>query len=297
MTISSINWDITKRMLALLVAIYLFSPLVSMRCFGFSQEVKACDIACLLVPCLVFVSCGLMRTKLVRISAIDLWLLCYAVFLFVRALLVWEELDRGIVVEYVACGGVYVLLRNADWRAVRFPVVLLNCAIVLLLQLWYGIAVQTDYFFPGKSVARICGSFLNTNLWSCFVACVGVALCVYMFFTPPSRWKRVAGFFFVFVLVLLYLGASRAAWLGFVVGCGYVLWKSGQDNKRLSHWGMVVLVLLVGVVAAYTRGKVGSVNGRLLIWKIAVPMFVERPWGWGIDSFRRHYMAFQENDY
>ena len=292
---SLISWKSITGAFALVVGVYLFSPLVSEDCFGFSQEVKACDVACLLVPGLVLLLWGNARAGVVKVSAIDVWFLLYAVYLFVRALLVWEETDRGVLVEYVACGGLYVVLRNADWRAVRYPVVVLCCAGVLLWQFWYGVAVQTDYFFPGKSVAGVCGSFFNVNLWSCFVACVGVGLCARLF-SPCSRWDGVAGLIVVWILVLLFWGASRAAWLGFVAGCGYALWQNGGEGNRLSRWGVAVaLVFLVGMAAVYTGGKIDSANGRLLIWKIAMPMFWEKPWGWGIDGFRRHYMAFQED--
>ena len=187
---SLISWKSITGAFALVVGVYLFSPLVSEDCFGFSQEVKACDVACLLVPGLVLLLWGNARAGVVKVSAIDVWFLLYAVYLFVRALLVWEETDRGVLVEYVACGGLYVVLRNADWRAVRYPVVVLCCAGVLLWQFWYGVAVQTDYFFPGKSVARVCGSFFNVNLWSCFVACVGVGLCARLF-SSCSPWDGV----------------------------------------------------------------------------------------------------------
>ena len=191
MTTSSINWDIIKRTLALLVAIYLFSPLVSMRCFGFSQEMKACDIACLLVPCLAFVSCGLMRTKLVRISAIDLWLLCYAVFLFVRALLVWDELDKGIVVEYVACLGVYVLLRNMDWRTVRFPVVLLSCASMAVV-VWHS--GSDGLFFPGEECGENMRQFSQHQSVELFCGlCGSGVVCLYVFH-PSFSMEKSGGF-------------------------------------------------------------------------------------------------------
>ena len=101
----------------------------------------------------------------------------------------------------------------------------------------------------------------------------------------------------VFLIVyLLFMGNSRAAWLGFAVGGGYLFYKETDSLRRLKKWG--ILLLFSGVLLGAGMGtwhKVNSALGRLLIWKISGQMCYEHPWGTGLNGFQHNYMAYQEN--
>ena len=281
----------------LLALFYLFSPLVSVSKTCFFQGVKAGDMIFILVFCLLFVWSWRFAKKeslVFKLSGIDVLLLVCGLYIIVLYLFSWEQLDREVLLMHVACGLLYIAVRILGIQQMRL--VFWIFLFLLLWQLWYGIACQTQYFYPGRGMRLVHGSFLNTGMWSCFVACVGIILCGEMTLVSSRVAKMFCGLGVFLIVYLLFMGNSRAAWLGFAVGGGYLFYKETDSLRRLKKWG--ILLLFSGVLLGAGMGtwhKVNSALGRLLIWKISGQMCYEHPWGTGLNGFQHNYMAYQEN--
>lgn len=281
----------------LLALFYLFSPLVSVSKTSFFQGVKAGDMIFVFVFYLLFVWLWRFIVKeslTFKLSRIDILLVMYGLYIVVLYLFSCEELDREILLVYVTSGLLYISVRVLGTRQTRW--VFWMFPFLLLWQLWYGIACQTQYFYPGRGMHLIHGSFLNTGIWSCFVACVGVILCGGITWVSSRMLKIFCGLGVFLVVYLLFMGNSRAAWLGSAVGVGYLFYKETGSLKRLKKWAILLLFsgILLGA-GLCTWHKVNSALGRLLIWKVSGQMCYEHPWGMGINGFQRNYMAYQEN--
>lgn len=280
----------------LLILCCFFSPCVSVGGTSFFQGMKACDMICMLGIYLLLMyawrySHG--RGFHFKFSRLDVIVLIYSTYLFLLVVLSWEHLDREVVLCHMACGMLYLAARNAgEWQhkqiIVLFP-------FVLLWQLWYGIAEQTLYFYPGMGIGLVRGSFLNTGIWSCFVACVGVLLCGLVGLNSSWWMKFVCGVGCVSGIALLYVGNSRAAWLGFIVGVGFLCYKQVKRIRGTTRWVAIGILFVLMVVAGMsTMHKGDSALGRVFIWKISGQMCLEQPQGRGMDGFRRDYMDYQQ---
>jgi O-antigen ligase len=141
--------------------------------------------------------------------------------------------------------------------------------------------------------------------------------------------KYIAFISIVSILLVLPAARSRAAWLGAIAGCAFLVWhkynivnwfKQAQPsnarrasnakrqtaklsnakrqtfNSSLRKW-LIVTVLAVfftGVCTALYFYKKDSANGRLLIWKVTTEIIKDYPWfGVGQDMFQAHYMEYQ----
>lgn len=68
-----------------------------------------------------------------------------------------------------------------------------------------------------------------------------------------------------------------------------------QHLQKLSRTNIVILLFttLLLLTGLYFH-KQDSVNGRILIWRIAMEMIADRPmWGWGREGFDAFYMPYQ----
>lgn len=129
-----------------------------------------------------------------------------------------------------------------------------------------------------------------------------------------SRWIRdnsnkILNNFSQFVIVVLLLvlpaARSRAAWLGGIISCIYVLyyyrktlrifvlpsWFSALQKKYVVL--LLTLLFLVSLVGLY-KFKKGSADGRLLIWQVSLEMIKDKPLlGWGQGGFDANYANYQ----
>ncbi len=217
-----------------------------------------------------------------------------------------------------------------------YLMVIVAQVIIGLLQL-YGIINSYHTLFP------ITGTFHNPGPFAGFIV-IGLPIALTLFFITKSygenkhnigqisyinepftirKWcigKRVNGnkvlkFLaqFVIVMLLLTLPAtkSRAAWLGAIVGCLFVIWKFKDYkvirqcfpiklkigfNKNLQRLAIATLILFIVfvVIGGFYKFKQGSADGRLLIWQVSFEMIKDKPLlGWGQGGFDANYANYQ----
>ncbi|QZE15543.1 O-antigen ligase family protein [Halosquirtibacter laminarini] len=113
----------------------------------------------------------------------------------------------------------------------------------------------------------------------------------------------------VLVVILLPSTQSRAAFIGMIIGCLYMVYSFrrtlSQYNKikLLFQWpskrirfiammGMVLFLFLGGYLLYLT--KKGSADGRILMWRVSTEMIKDKPLlGWGVSGFEAHYGTYQ----
>lgn len=129
--------------------------------------------------------------------------------------------------------------------------------------------------------------------------------------------QYLIGITIITALLVLPASKSRAAWLATIGSLLFVLLQIWQAEllesifpsvekwrikflKRLNSpltkaiTAIVAVVLLAGGVFALYQMKQGSVNGRLLIWKVSSEIIKEKPLlGHGINGFEAKYMDYQ----
>jgi len=195
---------------------------------------------------------------------------------------------------------------QGNWNTKIFLLLLLisgtGQAIYGLLQL-YGFLPS----FHGNF--KITGTFFNPAPYSGYLALTAiVGLAAWWFAGSKNIMDRVlryAGITTV-VLVLLVLPAakSRAAWLALAGGAVLLLWfkynlgayvKSILNTRWKAAAAGIILLLLVAVGGyGLYKLKPGSVQGRLLVWKVSSKMVADQPLtGVGYDRFGTEFGNYQ----
>lgn len=113
------------------------------------------------------------------------------------------------------------------------------------------------------------------------------------------------------ILLLLVIPAarSRAAWLGGMCGCLYLLWSFRHDIKIYKHIDefttrisviykkLIIAISLIFICIAFLglyKFKQGSADGRLLMWQVSWEMIKEKPiLGWGTGGFEANFGKYQ----
>lgn len=284
--------------IGMMCCLYIWSPLCFIESVIPGQSEKLIGSIYLLSIWLILIClkkwCASDKIRF-KVALPDLLILLYVIYLILSNLTIWAILDREIVLNHMAVLLLYITIRNTPGAVFKYYIGLLP--IIVLWQLYYGVAEQTDYFMPGKSFQQLCGSFLNTGIWSGFVAMI-IVTGIGLIYCMENRIGKIMGVLFVLLLgILLFAGYSRAAWLSVLTGSVFFFYCMLKTHLRhRNKWvvGVVLLFLFCWLLCFLYYIKVDSAHGRLLIWRITYGMWLEYPVvGWGIDGFRQHYMDFQ----
>ncbi len=159
------------------------------------------------------------------------------------------------------------------------------------LAQYFMLIPSYNYFFVYT------GSFDNPAIFAMQLSfCIPIA--VYYAVTHVGRisirWWIVACGLFVFVA----FSESRTGIIASVFAVLVVtIVESNRMHKLLMsnlHTVFVILPILILILYFLYRFKADSANGRLLIWRVAMDMIVDRPLlGFGTDGFLSSYMEYQ----
>jgi O-antigen ligase/Tfp pilus assembly protein PilF len=199
-------------------------------------------------------------------------------------------------------------LLGADERRKAFMAFFAAC----VLAAFYGFA-QHFGFDPWKWSTnfggRPLGTMGNPNFFGGhLVLAWGASLGLFITCLPPKR-LRYGLLLLLFTLVQIY-SRTVGVWLGMALAAlALWLWAlSAQGEALRAKWGLtrgrllalagVVLVLMLGAWLA-SRGKLeteksASVTNRLMMWKVAVKLWSEKPLqGIGLTQYRREFAGVQ----
>jgi hypothetical protein len=108
-----------------------------------------------------------------------------------------------------------------------------------------------------------------------------------------SRQKIFRYTVFVLGVALLVLLQARTALVATVItGILYFLLSGKITGKQLVKWLLVPFIVSVALLIWWHPA---SVSGRLFIWFTAFKMMIEKPMGWGLYAFEKHYPEFQSD--
>ncbi len=245
--------------------------------------------ACLLLAAASFAG-ALGRPLRLRLNWTDLWIALYLFYAVSREIVAPSSFMESVSrIEWIGLVIVYLLCRNlpAEERS-RLPLFVVAGGViqaVLGLLQWGKLVPSGNGLFP------VTGSFSNPGPYGGYLAIAAVC--------ALSAWKRqnfafhgkALGLPLALLLILpaLVLSDSRAAWLAFLLPCGY-----GFLLGKKRGWQLAAVAVLVVVVALLYLYKKPSADARLLAWQSSFGMVEERPlFGHGSGGFAANYMPCQ----
>ncbi|WP_257670208.1 O-antigen ligase family protein [Parapedobacter tibetensis] len=200
----------------------------------------------------------------------------------------------------IALAGLYVVLRlsTPTYTLVNILGWSASAALSILSghgYLQYGGAVSSNNLY-----FTITGPYSNPAIMAGLMALLLSFLCgMLLFKVVKGRCRHVFLFAIVFALPVFILLDARAAWLAYLVGTGYLVYRRYLTPYKCR--GMHLMLMLVGMFCVIGAGAWGlyqkrtaSADGRLLVWKIAWGMVQEKPlFGHGAQGFASQYMHHQ----
>lgn len=257
------------------------------------------------------------RTKHLRINILDLFLLIWFLYVFLDNYLLKVPSSLRLF-EFYGLIILYIALRLTQ----RKYLIWLYIALILggAIQAVYGNLQLWGYYPSHHELFKMTGSFFNPGPYAGYLAAVfPVSLGLYLFNSPIStpeqtvfllkltnrfNTKSLALISIICICLVLPASRSRAAWLAVLISSFYLfstkfrLYQRIQTlfdtcTKKIFLIGSLLILLAISGAGLYDL-KNGSVDGRLLIWKISMKMIRYKPVsGYGFDQFKAHYMDYQ----
>lgn len=248
----------------------------------------------------------LFRKNSIRISVnyLDISLLLFLTYSFIRLLFTgYVSLSGDQFISLVLLTCFYFVVKNVAVSSTNKDVLVTGFLIAGFLQGLYGLAQLYGLFPSNNQYFKITGSFGNPDAFAGYiVSTLPISLGVYLSDEAKHKFSKVQIRIGIvtFLVLSLVLAASRirGGWLAAIIGCGFILYSKYNTNikKIIKNKLRIAVILISGIVlmALFVlflyNLKPDSANGRILIWKISLPMVLENPlFGIGFNRFQVEY--------
>ncbi len=160
------------------------------------------------------------------------------------------------------------------------PIIVLLHIVICGLQLLHIIPAFHSYFPVGSTFGNpdVLGAYLAVLLPFCYIH-------------PGQKiFKHTVLGLGIALLVLLQARTALVATV--ITGILYLHLSGKFTGKQLIRWLLFPFIASVGLLIWWHPA---SALGRLFIWVTASKMMVEKPMGWGLYAFEKHYPEFQSD--
>ncbi len=175
---------------------------------------------------------------------------------------------------------------------------------ILTVSILVGIIICFYVWTSTEAVTRGGGTVGNTSFLATYLL-FDIFFAIILLFSKPGLWRIIYGICLTILLAGLFMseepcrGAIAAFFGGLIILVfGYLmfyLFSSGKKPLKRLAFIIIVLTILGGIgilQIGFFKEKIiglwesGSVQSRLVVWKMALNGWQERPWfGWGQDNF------------
>lgn len=231
------------------------------------------------------------RISIVGVNLLFAFLLMGSVFIVLPQQYDLSETYRKYFTIIVGC--MFVAFYSLVYYSEDLDSIFRIVCITGLLETVYALAQFFKILPSYNGYYSYTGSFENPAVFAMLLAiCVPISVYFALRRKNTILWSIIASYFLVFIC----FSESRASLLG---ACTAVLILFLNDSKTrkvlLNKWLLILLLpIVLGLLFFLYRYKVDSANGRLLIWRVSLNMFLDKPlFGFGTNGFLAHYMEYQ----
>lgn len=274
---------------------------------GLRQCYWAAELPTFVFGALVFCFClGLLLARgggqIFQIGPIDIVFVLFYIYACLRSLAyAWPNPPTDQLYVPIGIIGFYIALRCNTGKGFidildRLPLWII---IIACFQAFFGISQALDILPSFHQEYKAAGSFINPGIYGCCIA-IGLSLSIDHALRQTPKRKI---FFCIIILALilaLTLSRSRAAWVAAILAISFTVFARRPHLLKIGgpkiKWFLFLcgMPLTVGMLYLMLQADFPSVNGRMLIWKTAWQMFIDRPlFGWGYGAFYSMYGNFQ----
>lgn len=175
--------------------------------------------------------------------------------------------------------------------------IVVSLFIVAMIQSFLGIFQYLDLLpFSYNKITGIRGTLFYSNVFGCLMT-IGLCINLYLFFKTKNKFFKGILLVSLFLMgVSLMLSLSRTAYLAFFIGAAILLYFHNYHRFKAirSKYIIISSLLFFILLSSLWAINLQSVIGRLLIWRISLNMFLEKPFfGIGYGNFFIQYGNYQ----
>ncbi len=269
--------------IALLLAPYL-SDSDTIICAGYAKELTFCVLS------LICISITFIRNREWDIRIYDIVALFLLIFIVVNPRF-WDN------EAYIAIALVLIW-----WSVSRLHWSKMMLYGLITVGVIHAVASLSQIvLFPPLPLKGVMG---NSGIMGIYIALV-VPLALGLAFAEKQWWiKMLMSGIVLLLLATLLITQSRTALLAVIAGCGYLIWRGVPLKSICPQWmqgrrakwigGAVFGMMIVAGAVALLQYRMGSVNGRVLIYRATASMIADQPLrGHGYNTFAAQYPDYQ----
>ncbi|MDN5289454.1 MAG: O-antigen ligase [Mucilaginibacter sp.] len=243
-----------------------------------------------------------IKNNVIEFNIIDLTLIIYFSYF-----LVYELLESSLTHFYLRDDFLSLLTAVCLYvcfkQIIKFSpdicglIVLLIVSIELLLGFYQAFSRGLTH---KPLFGHITGTFRNSGVFAIFLAC-----CLPYVFSILDKEKKeffnkkIIKALILGVILLIVADKSRTGLLLVFLTILFIyrktffrLWERYVKDRFLMKLWICCLCIIAILLLIYL--KYPSFIGRYFIWKIAISMFMDKPfWGWGLAGFEKYYLYHQ----
>lgn len=248
---------------------------------------------------------NLFSKKTCSFTTLDTLLTFFVGYVLIRVILEsWIFWENEAFLVLITLYAVYFVFRQLFANAHSIVRFLVGVALLSIIASGHGILQAIGFLESNNSTFILTGTFVNPQVYGGYIASLLPFAIALRYFAKNSSQKQFCTYLSrsatILLLITLCLTQSRAAWLASLVSIGFLLqsryhWLEKSRHLLTNTYVRVVssfaLFLFLGALVLL---KPDSAAGRLLIWRISLPM------GWdnfllgvGYGQFRIHYLDYQ----
>lgn len=179
-------------------------------------------------------------------------------------------------------------------KPVKIEAILHSIIIVGILECVYALLQVVKVLPSFDRYFAYTGSFENPSVFAMLLS-ICVPISIWFAFTQQKKYFWIAVAFGMFVFTLF--SESRTGVLATLLSIAIICLMESARTRNIvfSKKGVIIIfVLVVLLISCLYLFKVNSANGRLLIWRVSLSLFRDKPlFGWGSNGFTSMYMTYQ----
>lgn len=247
----------------------------------------------------------LTNPRRISINTIDLCVTLFIVYTALNGFLKNDNLQYSLkFYGLLSAFAVYILFRSLTDMNTGIKYIFYGYACCGCLLTVYGFLQYFGMMRSFNPHFAITGPFHNPAPFSCHLTIAILISLVLLFNSYRQRGIKNVQFCILLLYILsksflLFVSGSRAAILA--AFCGSLILLTNRPGiklmfsfrKNVKIWLALGAILLIGLPLLYLI-RPDSANGRLMIWRISLNLFLKHPLsGIGFDNFVPHYAAEQ----
>jgi hypothetical protein len=192
----------------------------------------------------------------------------------------------------------YILLRNVlnteELIQKALSILLYFCSITAFINVILVFLQGQHWVTSSNEFFVTTGMFYSPNQLGIYLS-IGCLSTLFLLEKAKLKWKKISlGFILPFLFIGLFYTESRGAYISLFVALSYYFYVSKAKIMSFLNWKNLLFVAIIATGSLYyivhiSNSKSDSTSGRLFALQQVTKQIMQKPIGYGINSFSTEY--------